>query len=171
MKGKVSGLPFKKTCPAPYFHPHFLIFQIPPGDIIKIYVPPFKGGRGCDPNCVDRFGLAHQMAINDKYPWEFFSLYRSSKYILSASLGTIVLDQLIKLDFSAEFMKPNLKRSITDGASMRSCLILCGFKSCWVFPFLERFTKLFNILHVPGGNGCDSPSVDCSLIFTKTGRK
>ena len=38
---------FKKTCPAPNFHPLFLIFQIPfppLGEVFKIYFPPFKKG-------------------------------------------------------------------------------------------------------------------------------
>ena len=44
-----SSPPFKKTCaPAPYFHPPFLIFQIPPslGEVFKIYSPPLKRNRG-----------------------------------------------------------------------------------------------------------------------------
>ena len=38
----------RRPAPAPYFHPFFLIFQIPPpGEVIKIYPPPSeKMGEG-----------------------------------------------------------------------------------------------------------------------------
>ena len=37
----------RRPAPAPYFHPLFLVFQIPlppPGEVIKIYLMPFKKG-------------------------------------------------------------------------------------------------------------------------------
>ena len=50
---KCQPLPpsFRGPAPTPYFHPLFLVFQIPPpGEVIKIYSPPLKkgekGGRG-----------------------------------------------------------------------------------------------------------------------------
>ena len=49
--GKVSAPPplSRGPAPAPHFHPFFLIFQIPPappGEVIKIYLSPFKKGGG-----------------------------------------------------------------------------------------------------------------------------
>ena len=36
----------RRPAPAPYFHPLFSVFQIPPpGEVFKIYFPPFKKGE------------------------------------------------------------------------------------------------------------------------------
>ena len=76
----------RRSVPAPYFHPIFLIFQSPPpcpGEMIKIYSPLLKKKRGGVQMASSKTRKTRKTRKSRK-TWKFFSKIFKSKFSILA---------------------------------------------------------------------------------------